>query len=92
MADLFGDSGDSDDGGASFPSPEEAPTTNGHSELEDPAPEEAKSPAEPQENGFEEEANDDPEDYTEKGPRDDIKVSVLRYQKTADDFTFDVEV
>lgn len=98
MADLFGDSGGSGDEDAGASTPAEAPTTNGHSELEDPAPEEAKSSEddaeapESQENGLEGEAKDDAEENTARGPRDDIKVSVLRYQKTADDFTFDVEV
>ena len=92
MADLFEDSGGED---AGSPSPTELPATNGHSGLEDSSPEEPKSPAsgaESHENGLQEEAEEDPEEYSERGPRDDIKVSVLRYQKTADDFTFDVEV
>ena len=32
------------------------------------------------------------EESKELGPRDNIEVSVVRYQKAADDFTYDIEV
>ena len=83
MSDLFGSSDEEDAGN---PTPVEA--TNG---LADPTPEDP--PATNGLNGHEDsEEEDKAEDYTERGPRDDIKVSVLRFRKTADDFQFDVEV
>ena len=92
MADLFENSGSGDEAADSL-SPKETPTpaTNGLSGPVDPSPLES-----PKENGLEGggggEKEEEDGEYTEKGPRDDIKVSVLRYQRTADDFTFDVEV
>ncbi len=95
MADLFEDSGGSGGEAADSPSPAKLPTTNGHGLLEDPSPQDVESFSASAENGLgEEEEEEDAEkdgEYTERGSRDDIKVSVLRYQKTADDFTFDVE-
>ncbi len=81
MSDLFGSS-DEEDAGTSTPL--DAPATNG---LVHPTPESNGL------NGHEENVSEEEEEeYTERGPRDDIRVSVLRFQKTADDFQFDIEV
>lgn len=96
MADLFGDdsgSSGSEGEGVDAVKPAQVAVTNGHGEV--------NGKAAPQ-NGVEDNttsADDLPPRYggveyeeEAKGPRDDINVSVTEYQKTADDFTFDVEV
>lgn len=107
MADLFDDSGslsgeEGDATGTFKPAQVPVSLTNGHngvdeveeadspqdgvvSQEEDQAPEEDDLP--PRYGGPKEKQEEEA-----RGPRDDIKVAVLQYQKTADDYTYDVEV
>ena len=94
MADLFGeDSGSETDATDTF-KPAQLPGTNGdggevNGEGEDlwGGPPTNGSDALPPRYGGEEE-----EEEEGRGPRDDINVSVVEYQKSGDDYKFDVEV
>lgn len=102
MADLFGDdSGSEEDVDA--PKPAKIAVTNGHGGVNGAAPRQNGAATleeiESDEVNHTNSADDLPPryggvEYGEdiKGPRDDISVSVTGYQKSAEDFTFDVEV
>ena len=101
MADLFGEDSGSEGEAVESSKPPEIAVTNGHGEevkgagaaqngLEESNEEEADGPNSasglpPRYGGSEYEEET-------RGPRDEISVSVTQFQKTADDFTFDVEV
>lgn len=96
MADLFGDVSDSDsetDTTGTF-KPAQIPTSNGLGEASPPR----NGVASPGSSVNEVTLSDElPPRYggeaeDERGPRDDIRVTVTGYQKAAEDYTFDVEV
>ena len=89
MSDLFGDDSGSDpeveDAGEDKSTPPKASggiTQNGVESEEGVHQNGEEAEEEEEEEGVE----------VRRGPRDDIKVSVTGFQKTADDHTFDVEV
>lgn len=104
MADLFGDSGSGGEEDIKPPPPQTAPS-NGFREVDEAAHTQngGLSPLDTA-NGDTVEEDEDQNDDTDlpprdgeaegpaEGPRDDIHVSVVQYQKTADDYTYDIEV
>lgn len=95
MSDLFGDDSPAEEE-VDGPQPAKAPVLafqNGHGTA--PPQNGVTSHEESEEEEDEEQAKNGEEELEEeeiRGPRDDISVSVTQYQRTADDFTFDVEV
>ena len=93
MADLFEDSGSDGDIADTFnSSPVTATNGYGYGEKDEPSPtwngeSEVKRKDVPSGHGGEEE-----EEEVSKGPRDEIRLTVVEFQRTADDFTYDIMV
>lgn len=105
MADLFGEDysrSSEEEGRDGLKGPARVPVTNGHGEVAEEEEEVVTSSqsgipslvfsdeVSPRNGEGVEEEEEEEEEL--KGPRDDISVSVTQYQKTADDFTFDIDV
>lgn len=93
MSDLFGE--ESEVGNSETSKPAEVPTSNGHGLEEEPIPPRngvASPSSSVNEVMLSDELPPGGEEEKERGSRDDIRVTVMGYQKAAEDYTFDVEV